>query len=116
MAEIEHRRMRVGLRHGLLHLHDGLRDGVGLATVDDDFRAHSRQPDGGGEPDAAGRAGDERELSGEVDVHLIAPCILRLCWVYGLPVNPLYFAGAGRLPILDLPITILFSLSADTRG
>jgi len=83
VAEIEHRRMRPGGRYSLFDLRDGLGDRGGFAAVDDDFRAHVRQPGDGGEPDAAGRAGDQRALSGEVDVHSIIPFGRSSCRQHG---------------------------------
>jgi hypothetical protein len=40
-----------------------------VAPVDDHLRAHLRKPDGGREPDAARRTGDERRLIRQVEIH-----------------------------------------------
>ena len=72
-AEIDRRRMHLGIRRGLPDFGRGFSDRALLASVDDDFRAHLREPDRGRKPDAARRAGDERGLSCQVEIHELLP-------------------------------------------
>ena len=65
-----------------LHLRHRLGDGRLLAAVDDDLRAHLRKPDGGGEPNAARRAGDERRLACQVEIHALPPIDFSVCVIW----------------------------------
>src|SRR5258708_478614 len=51
----------------------GVSDRGLLPAVDNDFRAHLREPDRGRKPDAARRTGDERGLSCQVEIHALFP-------------------------------------------
>ncbi len=88
-AEIQHRGVQLRRWRRLPDLCKGLIDCRLLAPVDDDFRAHLRKPRSRREPDAARRSGDERALSGEVDIHAFP--LLVACWL--LLVDAAHFAG-----------------------
>jgi hypothetical protein len=68
--------MHLGRRRRLPDFRHGLGDGGLLAPVDDHFRAHLRQSNCGREPDAAGRAGNERGLSSQIEIHALLPKFL----------------------------------------
>ena len=68
-AEIEHRGLHLGRRHRALDLGDGLGDRRLGAPVDDDVGAHAGEPERGREPDAPGRARDQRQLSCQIEIH-----------------------------------------------
>jgi hypothetical protein len=73
IAEIECCSVQFGRRRRLPDPGNGVGDGGLVAPVDDDFRAHLRKPRGCSEPDAPRRAGDQRELSRQIGIHLFVP-------------------------------------------
>jgi len=68
-AEIEDGRMNFRNWRRLFDPGDRVGDRRRFPPVDDDFSAHSRKPDGGGEPDAPGRAGDKPKFSSQIEIH-----------------------------------------------
>src|SRR5262249_31766388 len=68
VGQVDGRALRLGRRHGCLDLGNGVGHCRLGAPVDDDGGAHAGQADGGGEADALARAGDEGDLSGQVQI------------------------------------------------
>ena len=68
-GQVDGRALRLGRRDGALDLGRGLGHRRLGAPVDDHGRAHAGQADGGCEADALGRAGDERHLACQVQIH-----------------------------------------------
>jgi hypothetical protein len=65
--------MCIGARRYLPDLGDRVGNCSRFPPVDDNFSAHLREPGGAGQSNASGRAGDKRNLSGQIEIHVLIP-------------------------------------------
>src|SRR6266581_2099920 len=72
-TKIEDGRMRSGARRCLLDLGDRVSNRSRSPPIDDNFSAHLREPGGGSQSNASGRAGDKRNLSSQIEIHMLIP-------------------------------------------
>src|SRR5882757_5466775 len=73
VTKIEDGRMCSGARRCLLDLADRVSNCRRFPPVDDNFSAHLREPGGGSQSNASGRAGDKRNLSSQIEIHMWLP-------------------------------------------
>ena len=72
-TKIEDGRTRIGARRCLLDPGDRVSNCSRFPPIDDNFSAHLREPGGGGQSNASGRSGDKRNLSGQIEIHMLIP-------------------------------------------